>query len=130
MKQCLIVLLRQHLRRDGEISPLFAALHDQRLARALVAVLDDPAARHTLESLARGAGMSRTPFAERFSQVFRQGPIDVVQKVRLRVAANLLATKTFANWASTALVAAPSDTELGDNVIDASEEAGRILPQP
>src|SRR5215212_6336291 len=91
MKQCLIVLLRQHLRRDGEISPLFAALHDQRLARALVAVLDDSAARHTLESLARGAGMSRTPFAERFSQVFRQGPIDVVQKVRRRIAAKLLA---------------------------------------
>jgi AraC-like DNA-binding protein len=92
MKQCLIVLLRQHLLRDGETSPLFAALHDQRLARAVVAVLDDPAAAHTLESLARRAGMSRTAFAERFSQVFGQGPIDFVQKVRLRIAAKLLAT--------------------------------------
>jgi transcriptional regulator GlxA family with amidase domain len=86
------VLLRQHLLRDGETSPLFAALHDQRLARAVVAVLDDPAAAHTLESLARRAGMSRTAFAERFSQVFGQGPIDFVQKVRLRIAAKLLAT--------------------------------------
>jgi AraC-like DNA-binding protein len=92
MKQCLIVLLRQHLVRDGATSPLFAALHDQRLARAVAAVLDDPAAAHTLESLARGAGMSRTSFAERFSQVFGQGPIDFVQKVRMRIAAKLLAT--------------------------------------
>jgi AraC-like DNA-binding protein len=92
MKQCLIVLLRQHLMRDGEASPLFAALHDQRLAHAVAAVLDDPAAAHTLETLARRAGMSRTAFAERFSQVFGQGPIDFVQKVRLRIAAKLLAT--------------------------------------
>ncbi len=34
--------------------------------------------------------MSRTAFAERFSQIFGQGPMDFVQRVRLRIAARLL----------------------------------------
>ncbi len=91
MKQCLIALLRQHLLRDGD-SPLFAVLNHPRLARAVVAVIVDPAAAHSVESLAALAGMSRASFAEHFSRAFQQGPIDFVQKVRLRVAARLLAT--------------------------------------
>ena len=43
-----------------------------------------------MESLAGLAGMSRASFAERFSQLFGQGPMDFVQKVRLRIAARLL----------------------------------------
>lgn len=92
MKQCLIALLRQHLLRDDSISPLFTALHHPRLARAVLAVIEAPAAPHSVESLASLAGMSRASFAEHFSRAFQQGPIDFVQKVRLRVAARLLAT--------------------------------------
>ena len=91
MKQCLIALLRQHLLRDGG-SPLFTGLNHPRLARAVVAVIEDPAAAHGVESLAALAGMSRASFAEHFSRAFQQGPMDFVQKVRLRVAARLLAT--------------------------------------
>ena len=92
MKQCLIVLLRRHLLHDGIDSPLFTALHHPRLARAVLAILDDPAAPHSVGSLADLAGMSRASFAEHFSNVFQQGPIDFVQKVRLRIAARLLTT--------------------------------------
>ena len=92
MKQCLIALLRQHLLRDGADSPLFTALQHPRLARAVLAILDQPAAPHTVGSLADLAGMSRASFAEHFSGAFQQGPIDFVQKVRLRIAARLLAT--------------------------------------
>ncbi len=92
MKQCLITLLRRHLRRDDISSPLFAALQHPRLARAVLAVIEDPAASHSVESLASLAGMSRASFAEHFSRAFQQGPIDFVQKVRLRVAARLLTT--------------------------------------
>ncbi len=92
MKQCLVTLLRQHLLRDRGGSPLFEALHHPRLARAVLAVIEAPAAPHTVESLASHAGMSRASFAEHFSRAFRQGPIDFVQKLRLRVAARLLAT--------------------------------------
>ena len=92
MKQCLITLLRQHLLRDRGGSPLFEALHHPRLARAVLAVIEAPAAPHTVESLASHAGMSRASFAEHFTRAFRQGPIDFVQKVRLRVATRLLTT--------------------------------------
>ena len=92
MKQCLIALLRQHLLRDGSSSPLFTALHHPRLARAVLAVIEDPAAPHSVENLAARAGMSRASFADHFSRAFQQGPMDFVQKTRLRVAARLLTT--------------------------------------
>ena len=92
MKQCLIMLLRRHLTSDAVASPIFAALGDNRLARAVTAVIEHPAAPHTVESLARIAGISRAGFAERFARAFDQTPIDFVQKVRLRLAAQLLTT--------------------------------------
>lgn len=92
MKQCLIALLRQHLLRDGANSPLFTTLQHPRLARAVLAILDQPAEPHSVGSLADLAGMSRASFAEHFSRAFQQGPIDFVQKVRLRIAERLLTT--------------------------------------
>lgn len=92
MKQCLILLLREHFRRDRNGSPLFAALQDPRLARAVMEIVEKPAAPHTVEGLASVAGMSRASFAERFLQLYRQTPMDFVQKVRLRIAARLLTT--------------------------------------
>ena len=92
MKHCLITLLRQHLLREGADSPLFTALEHPRLARAVLAVLDRPAGAHSVASLAGLAGMSRASFADHFARAFRQGPIDFVQTVRLRIAARLLAT--------------------------------------
>ena len=90
MKQCLIALLRQHLLRDGVGSPLFVALQHPRLARAVLAILEQPAEPHSVGSLANLAGMSRASFAEHFSQAFQKGPIDFLQEVRLRIAARLL----------------------------------------
>ncbi len=92
MKQCLIASLRQHFLCDGVNSPLFTAFQHPRLARAVLAILDRPADPHSVGSLADLAGMSRASFAEHFSRAFQQGPIDFVQKVRLRIAARLLAT--------------------------------------
>ena len=97
MKQCLLTLLRQHLLHgaapdEQAASPLATALRHPRLARAVLAIIEDPAAPHSVESLASRAGMSRASFAEHFSRTFQQGPMDFVQKARLRVAARLLTT--------------------------------------
>ncbi len=91
MKQCLVALLRARL-EHGDGSGLSAALHHPRLVRAVLAVLEDPAGRHSVASLATVAGMSRASFADHFSRAFPYGPMDFVQKVRLRIAARLLAT--------------------------------------
>ena len=58
----------------------------------MLAVLEDPAGRHSVASLAAASGMSRASFAEHFSRAFQHGPMDFVQQVRLRTAARLLAT--------------------------------------
>jgi len=57
MKQCLVLVLRTHLTRSGVISPFFAALQNQQLAHAITAVMERPAASHSVESLAAVAGM-------------------------------------------------------------------------
>jgi len=92
MKQCLILLLRQYLAHGDAGSPAFKPFEDQRLARAVTDVLENPAAPHSVESLAARAGMSRALFADRFAQIYGQTPMEFVQKVRLRVAARLLTT--------------------------------------
>ena len=90
MKQCLIVFLRLHLTKQGAGSPIFRALRDPRLAGAVAAIVDAPAAPHTVESLAAICGMSRTVFAERFSAIFGEGPIAFLHRARLRLAAHML----------------------------------------
>jgi transcriptional regulator GlxA family with amidase domain len=92
MKQCLILLLRQHLLHHSVDSPFFATLQDRRLARAVAAILERPADAHTVDGLAKLAGMSRSAFTERFAHVFGQSAIDFLMKVRLRLAAHLLTT--------------------------------------
>lgn len=90
MKQSLIILLRQHLAASDFASPLLAALQSPKLARAVLAILEQPGAAHTVQSMAALAGMGRTSFAESFSTVFGQGPMEFVQRVRLRIGARLL----------------------------------------
>ena len=92
MKRCLIFFLRVHLQDQGVNSPLFRALRDPRLAGAVAAVVDAPAAPHSVESLAALCGMSRAVFAERFSDTFGEGPIAFLQRARLRLGAQLLVT--------------------------------------
>ena len=90
MKVALVALLRQQWSREGSPLPPPLAVQHPRLARALVAIIEDPAADHSVDSLAALAGMSRASFSDHFSRALGQGPIDFVQKSRLRVAARLL----------------------------------------
>lgn len=92
MKQCLILLLRRHWTRFSVDSPFFAPLQDHRLARAITGILERPSAPHSVGSLAALAGMSRSAFSERFTQVYSQGPMEFVQQVRLRLGAHFLTT--------------------------------------
>lgn len=90
VKQCLVLVLRAQLDR-GEIGLLpLLTYQDRRLAPAVTAMLDNPAADHNLEALAKLSNMSRSLFAERFTTVFGQPPIEFLKKLRLRHAARLL----------------------------------------
>ncbi len=90
MKQGLIALLRD--RRERETQAAGGAIFDPRLAKAVAAIIESPASAHTVDTLASLSGMSRASFSDHFSKAFGQGPIDFVQKARLRIAARLLRT--------------------------------------
>jgi AraC-like DNA-binding protein len=90
MRQTLILLLRRYFSGGESRAAWLDALEDDRLGRAVAAIFEDPGAPHSLPRLAEMAGMSRSAFAERFSQNFQRGPMDLVKEVRLRQAAQLL----------------------------------------
>jgi AraC-like DNA-binding protein len=92
LMQCLIALLRRHSESGECRVPWLAALDQPQLSSAVTAMLDRPAEAHSLESLARIAGMSRAVFAERFREAFDRTPMEFLKEVRLRRAARLLTT--------------------------------------
>lgn len=90
MKQCVILLLRRQLLRAKAAPSFLAIVEDDRLRRAVAAVLERPAAAYTVDTLAGVAGMSRSAFADRFTRSLEQTPMEFVQRVRLRLGAELL----------------------------------------
>ena len=90
MKQALVALVRERWSQPDSAWLAARATHHPRLAPAIVAIIENPAAPHSVSSLAGLAGMSRASFSDHFSRALDQGPMDFVQKARLRVAARLL----------------------------------------
>lgn len=86
-----LVLLLRHLLDSGRLKdgPLAGLGHPQ-LAKALVAMHDEPAKHWTLESLAGVAGMSRSRFAEVFAQVVGQPPSSYLAAYRITLAQDAL----------------------------------------
>jgi AraC family transcriptional regulator, activator of mtrCDE len=92
MKACLVLVLRRFIARHGLGASFSGAPTDERLASAVQAILDNPAAPHTVRTLTAHAGMSRATLARRFSDAFEMSPMEFVAKTRLRHAAHLLRT--------------------------------------
>jgi AraC-like DNA-binding protein len=92
LKQCLILLLRRMIQRGTTPLPWMTAVTDDRLARALRAILERSAEPFTVETLALIARMSRSSFAARFTEIFGQTPMNLLRAVRLRRARELLVT--------------------------------------
>lgn len=90
MKACLVVLLRRHLRSSAQAGMPPALFRDLRIGRAIAAVLDRPAASHSVTTLAKEAGMSRSAFAREFKEHIKATPMDFVVRVRLDLAARML----------------------------------------
>jgi AraC-like DNA-binding protein len=90
MQQCLVVILRRYCESGECRVPWLVALEDERLAKTVEVMIDDPRAPHTVERLAALAGMSRSTFAEHFRAAFGRAPIEFLKEVRLRRAAGLL----------------------------------------
>lgn len=79
-------VLRGLLNNDGQTS---------RIARVVHAMQADCARRHSVEDLARMAGMSVSAFHRAFRHVTGDTPLQYLKKVRLSVASNLLIAKNY-----------------------------------
>ena len=92
MQQCLLAVLRK--RAQGGICnvPWLSALEHPRISKALRDVMQHPGRPYTLDLLADRAGMSRSAFSEHFSRTFGRTAMEFVKEVRLRKAADLLAS--------------------------------------
>ncbi|MEO5774285.1 MAG: AraC family transcriptional regulator [Sphingomicrobium sp.] len=86
MKQVLIVVLRSQPNDDSSI----LLMSGTRLARSVAAILDQPGAKHTVDSLAALAGMSRSRFCDHFTAAYGTTPKAFVQTARLASAARML----------------------------------------
>lgn len=92
LKQCLIMVMRRQIDNGGADLPWAAGFADKRLAAALEAIFERLASPLSVERLADIAGMSRSAFAAQFMKAFGQPPMAMLKVVRLRKAAELLAT--------------------------------------
>lgn len=92
MKSCLVIAIRRLVEQPGTQETLMGALADPRLSCAVMAVLNRPAAAHTVATLADAASMSRSTFARQFVEAFAMSPMEFVAKTRLYHAATMLRT--------------------------------------
>jgi AraC family transcriptional activator of mtrCDE len=90
MKACLVFLVRRHLKTSREAAIPPALPSDTRLSRAIAAVLDRPAEAHSVATLAKEAGMSRSAFSRQFKATTDETPMEFVTRVRLEYARRLL----------------------------------------
>lgn len=90
MTTCLVELLRHLAKGHADAPPWLTALEDRRLGRAIDRILADVAAHHTVESLADAAAMSRSAFAEKFTETFGRPPMSLVHYIRMQRADRLL----------------------------------------
>ena len=90
MKACLVVLLRRHIHSSRDTGAVPALIHDVRLGRAIATVLDRPAAAHSVDTLAKEAGMSRSAFSREFKASLGMTPKEYVSRVRMGLAHRLL----------------------------------------
>lgn len=86
----LVMVLRYHLSHSTQAPVgILAAIADVRLGRALLALYQNPGANWSLARLAERAGMSRTAFAGRFTQVLGTTPMAYLTGLRMAEAKRL-----------------------------------------
>jgi AraC-like DNA-binding protein len=90
MKACLVVLLRRHLKSSRKAGTPSALFGDARIGRAVAALVGRPSADHSVTTLAKEAGMSRSAFARDFKAALGVTPNEFVTRIRLNLARRLL----------------------------------------
>jgi AraC family transcriptional activator of mtrCDE len=94
LKQVLVSLLRRSLKSSQQWTERFSILADRQVTRAFADMVARPGAAHSIKSLAHSAGLSRSAFMARFSDIFGRSPMVILRDLRMRQAAIYLTTTT------------------------------------
>lgn len=92
LKQVIIALVRRSMKSSRSWTDRFSILADRQITRAFADMVARPGAAHTIQSLAHSAGLSRSAFMARFSEVFGRSPMSILRDLRMRQAALDLTT--------------------------------------
>ena len=92
LKQVIVALVRRSMSSSQAWTERFSLLADKQITRAFADMVARPGAAHTVESLAHSAGLSRSAFMARFSDLFGRSPMAVLRDLRMRQAALDLTT--------------------------------------
>ena len=90
VKQVLITLLRRSLSSAGQWPGWFVMLRDPQVARAFADMCSRPHAPHSVRTLSRTAGLSRSAFMMRFATLFGISPAAALRQLRMRYAAKMM----------------------------------------
>lgn len=86
-----VEMLRQYMRQlPADHSGWLVGLNDRQVGRALRSMHDQPERNWTVDELAREAGMSRSGFAERFTELIGDPPMKYLTAWRIQLAKHLL----------------------------------------
>lgn len=87
---CLLLTLRHVIARNMVDSGVLSGLSEPRIAKAIIALHDQPGRAWTLISLADAAGMSRARFAAQFRKSVGRTPLAYLTDWRLGIAQSLI----------------------------------------
>jgi AraC family transcriptional activator of mtrCDE len=92
LKQVIVALVRRSMKSSRSWTDRFSILADRQVTRAFADMVARPGAAHTVQSLAHSAGLSRSAFMARFSEIFGRSPMTIMRDLRMRQAALDLTT--------------------------------------
>jgi AraC-like DNA-binding protein len=129
-------VVRRHLEcLPADRSNWLSGLRDAYVGRALMALHEDPARDWTLEALAQEAALSRSAFAERFTQFVGQPPMQYLAQWRMQLATNYLRNGSESVAAIAGRVGYESEASFSRAFkklvgVPPSEWRGRVHPAP
>jgi len=85
-----VQMVRAYIEQSKSPPAMLAAIADKQIGVALALMHKDPARTWTLDTLARGAGMSRSALAARFHQLVGDTPMQYLTIWRMQLARRLL----------------------------------------
>jgi len=85
------LLLRAHLEQQPSTTDILGLLANARLGLSVIAMLERPSEKWTIDRLAQQSAMSRATYMRAFSALTTDSPMNLLARIRMQLAGTLLA---------------------------------------